>query len=110
MNLESWRKEWGILSKAAALFVEEEGEKSSIPALIRSLYDFSTLTPESRRITYGGEYGGYDGWYLSYDGFDNYEAKDFMIVETGSGIFSMVTRTRKSLCLIDTRVHGRKGS
>ena len=77
--------------------MEEEGEKSSIPALIRSLYDFSTLTPESRRITYGGDSESSDYWDLSYDGFDNGEAKDFMIVETGSGILSMVPQTRESL-------------
>ena len=59
--------------------------------------DFSTLILESRRITYGGESGGYDDWYLSSNGFDNGEAKDFMIVETGSGILSMVPQTRESL-------------
>ena len=66
--------------------MEEEGEKSSIPALIRSLYDFSTLIPESRRISYGGDSRGSDAWDLSSDGFDNGEAADFIIVETGGGI------------------------
>ena len=47
---------------------------------------------------YGGDSGSSYYWELLSDGFDNGEAENFMIVETGSGILLMVTRTNKYLC------------
>ena len=44
-------------SRAAAFFVDLEGEASSQPAWMRSSYDFSTVVPESRIMTYGGDSG-----------------------------------------------------
>ena len=90
--------------------MEKEVETSPQLALIRLSYYFLTVIPESRIIKYGGDSRSSDDWELLSDRFDNCEVADFMIVETGSGILLMVPRTRKSLCLIDTRVHGRKGS
>ena len=78
--------------------MDKEGEPSSQPAWISSSYDFSIVIPESRRMTYGGEFGSSDDMKLSSDWFGNGEASDFMIFETGSGILLMAPRTRKSLC------------
>ena len=47
-------------------------------------------------ITYGGDSGSFDYWKLLYDWFDNVEASDFVIVDTGSGILLMVPQTRES--------------
>ena len=87
-------------SKAAELFVDEEGGTSSRPDWIRSSYDFLIVIPESRRMTYGGEFGSSDDMKLSSDWFGNGEASDFMIFETGSGILLMVPRASTSLCCV----------
>ena len=58
--------------KAKALFLDREGEPSSRPAWIRSSYDFSIVIPQSRRITYGGDYGSYDDMYMVSDIDVNY--------------------------------------
>ena len=71
--------------------MDEEGETSSRPGLIRFSYDFSTVIPESRGMTYGGYSGSYYDWEMLYDWFYNVEAADFTIVETGSGILLMVS-------------------
>ena len=42
-------------SRVATLLGELEGKSSSRPAWMRSSYDFSTVFPESRIITYGGD-------------------------------------------------------
>ena len=44
-------------------------------------------------MTYGGDSRSSDYWDLSSDGFDNGEAEYFIIVETGSGILSMLHQT-----------------
>ena len=80
------------------LFVNEAGETSPRPDLMRSSYYFSTVIPESRIMTYGGDSRSSDDWDLLSDWSDNVEAAGFMIVETGSGILLMVPSTRKSLC------------
>ena len=77
-------------------FVDEEGETSSQLTLIMSSCDFLAVIPESSSITYGGESISSDYWELSSDEFDNDEAADFIIVETGSGILLMVPQTRES--------------
>ena len=56
------------------------------------------MTPESIRITYGGDSGSSNDWELSYDWFNKGKPSDFMIVETGSVILLMVPQTRKYLC------------
>ena len=58
---------------------------------MRFSYDFLTVIPESRRMTYGGDSGSSDDWEISSDVFDNIEAAYFIIAETGSGILFMVT-------------------
>ena len=77
--------------------MDKEGEPSSQPAWISSSYDFSIVIPESRRMTYGGEFGSSDDMKLSSDWFGNGEAADFIIVETGSGIFLMFPQSSASL-------------
>ena len=47
-------------SEAVELFVDEEGETSFWPDWISLSYDFSTVVPESRIMTYSGDSGSYD--------------------------------------------------
>ena len=46
--------------KGEALFLDKEGEPSSLPDWIRSSYDFSIVILESSRMAYGGDSGSYD--------------------------------------------------
>ena len=80
------------------IFVDKEGETSSQPAWIRSSYNFWIVLPDFMIITYGGEFGSSDYMELLSDWFGNGEAADFIIVETGSGIFLMMPQDISSLC------------
>ena len=53
---------------------------------MRYSYNFLTVVPDSRILTYGGDSGSSDGWELSSDWFYNGEAADFVIVDTGIGV------------------------
>ena len=68
-----------------------EGEASSRPAWTRSSYDFSTLVPESRRITHGGDYCVYDEMESLSDCSVDGNATHFSIGDTVMGMFLMVT-------------------
>ena len=61
-------------------------------------------------MAYGGDSGSSDDWEMLYYCFYNGEVVDFMIVETGSGIFFMVPQNSELLCWIDTRAPGVRGS
>ena len=99
-----------MTSKAAAL-LGDLGVKKSYDELIKdSQYDFLTVVQEYRRITYGGDCCVSDDVeYLSEGSVDG-DATHFRIGDTGMGIFLMVPRSGASLCLMDTRVPGGKGS
>ena len=99
-----------MTSNADELFVDEKGEASYWPALIRLSYNVLAFIPESRRMTYVSGSGSSDDWELSSDWSDNGELEDFTIFETGSGILLVMPRTIESLCWIDTQVPGGKGS
>ena len=77
---------------------------------MRLPYDFLTLVPDYRIITYGGdscvsdEIESFSGCYLYGD------ATHFSIGDTGIGIFLMVPRYCALSYLIDTQVPGGKGS
>ena len=77
---------------------------------MRLLYNCLTVIPFSRRITYGGDFGSSDVM----DSCSKYsgtgDAAVINIGDNGIRIFLMVPRVGISLCLIDTRVHGGKGS
>ena len=45
-----------MTSRAMALLGDLGGEVSSQLSFMRSSYDISTVVPESRRITYGGDF------------------------------------------------------
>ena len=77
--------------KAAAFFVDKEGETSSQPAWIRSSYNFWIVLPDFMIMTYGGEFGSSDYMELLSDWFVIVEAAYFMIFETGTGILVVVT-------------------
>ena len=47
-------------------------------------------------MNYGGDYVSSDYWEMLSDQFDNVEAADVMIVETGSGMLLMVPQTSES--------------
>ena len=85
-------------SRAAALLGDLGGEVSSQLSLIRYSYDLSTVVPESRRITYGGDCCVSDDMESCSKGsVDGYSAH-FRISDTGMGISLMVQRAGASLC------------
>ena len=77
--------------RAAALIVDFGGEVSSRLSLMRSSYDLSTVVPDSRRITYGGNSCVCDDMVSLSEGFVDGDAAHFRIGDTGMGIFLMVT-------------------
>ena len=87
-----------------------EGEAKSRPAWISSSYDFSTVVPESSRITYGGDSGSSIDIELLSNWFENVEAANFRVGDTGSRILLILPQVSAYLCSIDTRVPGRKVS
>ena len=70
--------------------MDVKGELSYQTDCIRSSYDFLTVVPESRRMTYGSDSGSSDDMELSSDWFGNGEAEYFIIDDTESGILLMV--------------------
>ena len=83
-------------SRAAALLGDLEGEESSRSAWMSLSYDFLTVVPESRRITYGGDSCVYDEM-ESLSGFSlDGDATHFSIDDTGMLILLMVTRAGAS--------------
>ena len=85
-------------SRAAALLGDLGGEVSSRLSFMRSSYDLSTVVPESRRITYGGDFCSYDDMESCYKGSVDEDAALFRIGDTGMGISLMVPRAGASLC------------
>ena len=57
-----------------------------------SSYDFSTVLPDSRRITYRGDCCVSDYMDSLYEGSVGGDATHFSIGDTGMGIFLMVPR------------------
>ena len=74
------------------MFVDLEGKASYRPDWMRSSYDFSTVVPESRRMTYGGNYVSSVDMEISYDWFGYGEAECFRIFDTGNGMLLMAHR------------------
>ena len=56
------------------------------------------MVPDSSRIIYGGNSGSSDDWELLSDFFDNGEAEDFTVFDTGGEILLMVPQTSKFSC------------
>ena len=75
-----------------------EVEVSSRLSWIRSSYDLSTVVPESRRITYGGDYCVYDDLESLSECPVDGDAAHFRIGDTGMGIFFMVPGPAASSC------------
>ena len=57
---------------------------------MRSSYDFFTVVPEYRRITYGGDSCDYDEMESLSDCSVDGDATNFSIGDTGMGIFLIV--------------------
>ena len=110
LNLESLRRNCGIPSRAAELIGDTGGEVSSRLSLMRSSYDLSTVVPESRRITYGGDYCVSDDMESCSEGSLDGYAANFRIGDTRMGIFLMVPQSGALLCWMDMQVPGGKGS
>ena len=64
---------------------------------MRSSYDLSTIVPESRRITYGGDFCSYDVMESCYKGSVDGGVVVLSIGDTGMVIFLMVPRVGVSL-------------
>ena len=77
------------------MFLDEAVESSYQPYLMRSSYIFLTVLMKSRRMKYGGDSGSSDDWDMSSDWFDDFEGANFIIFDTGSGIFLMVPQSGK---------------
>ena len=71
---------------------------SSWVSLIRSSYDFSTVIPFSRRITYGGDVASSDVIDYCSKVSGSGDAAVFNIGDNGIRIFLMVPRVGISLC------------
>ena len=65
---------------------------------MRSSYDLSTVVPESRRITYGGDFCSPDVIELCSKGSVHGDAAFLSIGYTGMGIFLMVPQAGVLLC------------
>ena len=79
-------------SRATAFLGDLGGEVSSRLSFISLSYDLSTVVPESRRITYGGDFCSSDVMELCYKGSVDVDAAVFSIGDTGMGILLMVTQ------------------
>ena len=87
-----------MTSRVAALLGDLEAEASSRLAWIRSSYDFSTVFPESSRITYGVESCVSD-YMKSLSEFSvDEDAAHFRVGDTGMGIFLMVPQSGVLSC------------
>ena len=84
-------------------------EVSSLLSLMSLSYDFSTVVPESKRITYGGACCVSDDMESCSEGSMDGDAAHFRIGDTGMGIFLMASLAGASLCLMVTWVPGGKG-
>ena len=69
-----------------------EGGGSSLPAWMRLSYDFSTVVPDSRIITYGGDSCVSDEIESLSDCYVDGDATHFSIGVNGMGMFLMVPR------------------
>ena len=67
-----------------------EGGVSSLLSWMRLSYDFSTVVPEFRRITYGDDSCVSDDMESLSECFVDVEATHFRIGDTGMGILLMV--------------------
>ena len=85
-------------SRAVAFLGDLGGEVSSRLSFMRSSYDLSTVVPESRIITYGGDYCVSDDIESCSKGSVDGDAVHLRIGDTGMGIFLMVPRAGVSLC------------
>ena len=85
-------------SRAAELIGDTGGEVSSRLSLMRSSYDLSTVVPESRRITYGGDYCVSDDMESLSECSVDGDATHFRIGDTGMGILFMVPRAVTLSC------------
>ena len=65
---------------------------------MRSSYDLSTVVPESRRITDGGDVFSSDDMESFSKGYVDGDAALLMIGDTGMGIFLMVPQAGVLLC------------
>ena len=61
-------------------------------------YDISTVVPESRRITYGGDFCSSGVMELCFKGSVDGDATVLSIVNTGMGIFLMVPQASVPSC------------
>ena len=84
-------------SRAVELLGNLGGEVSSRISFMRSSYDLLTVVPDSRRITYGGDFCLSDVMELCYKGSVDVDAAVLSIGDTGMGIFLMVPRVGVSL-------------
>ena len=71
-------------------------ELSSRLSFMKSSYDLSTVVPEPRKITYGGEFCSYDVMESCSKGSVDGDAAVLSIDDTGMVIFLMVPR----VCLL----------
>ena len=83
---------------AEALLCDLGGEVSSRISFMSLSYDLSTVVPESRRITYGGNCCSSGDIESCYKGSVDGDAAHFRIGDTGMGMFLMVPRAGSSLC------------
>ena len=80
-------------SRATALLGDLGVEVSSRLSFMRSSYDISTVVPESRRITYGGDFCSSDVMESCSKGPVGGYATVIGIGYTGMGIFLMMPRS-----------------
>ena len=76
--------------RLAALFGDLGGEVSYRLSFMRSSYDLLTVVPESRRITYRGDFCSSDVMELCYKGYTDGDAAVISIRDTGMGILLML--------------------
>ena len=86
-----------MIYRDAALIGDLGGELSSRLSFIRSSYDLSTVVPESRRITYGGDICSSDDVKLCSKGSVDVDAALLRIGGTGMVILLMVPLSGVSL-------------
>ena len=65
---------------------------------MRLSYDFSTVVPDSRRITYGGDYCVTDEMESLSDCSVDVDSAHFIIGDTGMGLFLMVPQAGTYSC------------
>ena len=75
-----------------------EGEVSSRLSWMRSSYDFLTVVPEYKIITYGGDSCISDDMESLSECYLGGDAAHFRIGDTGMGIFLMMPRSGASSC------------